>query len=67
MNGFISLEVGVLGSIAGGIICGVTYAFGNTDSAPGRVVLGILASGVMMAVCLMLCFFGCAIGSFGSL
>ena len=59
----VSPMVGVLGSVGGGIICGVAYAFGSTDSVPGRVILGVFASGVMFVVCLMLCLFGCAIGN----
>jgi hypothetical protein len=65
--GDVSIIVGLLGSVVGGIVCGAMLAFVNADSAPGRVVLSILLSGVMFVVCLMLCFFGCAIGSGGRL
>jgi hypothetical protein len=63
MTGDVSPIVGLLGSAVGGIACGMIFAFGNTDSVPGRVVLSIFASSIMFVVCLMLNFFGCAIGN----
>jgi hypothetical protein len=65
MTGNISPIVGVLGSLVGAIVCGGMIGGGGTNSGPARVIVSFIFTGIMFVVCLMLCFFGCAVGSGG--
>lgn len=62
----ISPIIGLVGSVVGGIFCGVTLARAFTQTEGTRVALSILFAPIMIIVCLTLSCFGCALGGYNS-
>jgi len=63
-NEQVSPGIGLYGGGAAGIACGIMLCLRLGKTLLARVVLGILLSGVMMVVCIMLCFLGCNLGGY---
>jgi hypothetical protein len=62
-NESVSVAVGSIGSVIGGIICGVTIGILPRDIG-ARVICSIVMIAIMSGVCLVLSCFGCTMGGY---